>query len=62
MAKNEFKVASIFKIITRIFKKKSFVGKHPNIHNQKMSVHFLYFLFKGKRVNPTKMSKKIYRK
>ena len=55
MAKNDFRVTSIFKIIIRICMK--------NVELcEKMSVHFLYFLFKWKGVKPTSMSNKICRK
>ena len=44
-----------------LWKMLSFVGKHLSF-TQKMSVHFLYFLFKWKGVKPTNMSNKICRK
>ena len=43
-----------------VWKMLIFVGKH--LFTQKMSVHFLYFLFKWKGVKPTSMSDKICRK
>ena len=54
MAKNDFSVTSIFKIIIRICMENAFT--------QKMSVHFLYFLFKWKGVKPISMSNKICKK
>ena len=41
-----------------VWKMLSFVGKHLSF-TQKMSVHFLYFLFKWKGVKPTSMSNKL---
>ena len=47
MAKNDFIVTFIFKIIIRICKKNvEFCGNTSKFFTQKMSVHFLYFLFK----------------
>ena len=66
MAKNGFKVTSIFKII--IIKCLNFVEKYPRFYPNRSShrwcsvrkeiVHFLYFFFIQRRVNPTNMSKK----
>ena len=55
MAKDDFRLTTIFKIFIisyKLSKMLSFVRKHQ-VLTQKMSVHFLYFLFKWKRVNPT---------
>ena len=56
MAKNDFRVTSIFKIIIRIcMKNVEFCGKTSKF----LPVHFLYFLFKSKGVKPISMSNKI---
>ena len=59
MAKNDFRVTSIFKVIIRIcMENVELCGKTSYVFTQKMSlsVHFLYFLFKRKGVKPVSMS------
>ena len=60
MAKNNFTVTSVFKIIIGIMKNVEFCRKISTF--LLMSVHFLYFLIEWKGVKPTSMSSKICRK
>ena len=46
MAKIDFRVTSIFKIVIRICKKNVEFYAKTSFSTQKMSAHFLYFLFK----------------
>ena len=53
MAKNNFRVTTIFKIIIRIYMKNvEFREKHLSFYpKEKMSVHFLYFYLNEKELN-----------
>ena len=55
MAKNDFRLISVFKII---FSFSLVLWENINVSTQKISVYFLYSLFKWKEVKPTSISNK----